>query len=287
MAERKSKPRFDRSTQDIGNILGLEHVNVTVPDQSQATNFYVQGMGFTRDPYVDFGSFNVWINLGEQQFHLPTRDPQVVRGHVGVVVPDLDQLEQRLTRISRQFAESKFSFKRLKSRIDVTCPWGNRIRCFAPGDFRDMSLGMPYVEFDVPEGTTKDIAEFYVTVMGAPASAAKGLARVSIGKGQELRFRETPKKLPPYDGHHIAIYTVNFSGPHNLLNKKKLVIEESDNHQYRFNRIVAPRTGKVLFEIEHEVRSLYHPMFARNLTNRNADQSFFNYRRGRDAFMPA
>ena len=92
MAERKSKPRFDRSTQDIGNILGLEHVNVTVPDQSQATNFYVQGMGFTRDPYVDFGSFNVWINLGEQQFHLPTRDPQVVRGHVGVVVPDLGQL---------------------------------------------------------------------------------------------------------------------------------------------------------------------------------------------------
>lgn len=80
---------------------------------------------------------------------------------------------------------------------------------------------------------------------------------------------------------------MNFSGPHHLLNKKKLVIEESDNHQYRFNRIVSPRTGKVLFEIEHEVRSLHHPMFARNLTNRNADQSFFNYRQGRDAFVPA
>jgi catechol 2,3-dioxygenase-like lactoylglutathione lyase family enzyme len=277
---------FDRSTQDVGNILGLEHVNVTVPDQTSATHFYVQGMGFTRDPYIDFGPFNVWINLGDQQFHLPTNSPQVIRGHVGVVVPDLDELEGRLTRIAGRFTDSKFSFKRLKSRIDVTCPWGNRIRCFAPGAFGEMHLGMPYVEFDVPPDTTQDIAEFYIRFMGAPAVAAKGLCRVSVGKGQELRFRETRKKLPEYDGHHIAIYTVNFSAPHDALASKKLITEESDDHQYRFNKIISPTTGKVLFEIEHEVRSLYHPMYARHLTNRNASQSFFNYTRGRDVFVP-
>ena len=42
---------------------------------------------------------------------------------------------------------------------------------------------------------------------------------------------------------------------------------------------------KKLATIEHEVRSLFHPMYARNLVNRNAEQSFFSYRRGHDAFV--
>ena len=46
---------YDRVTQDIGNILALEHVNVTVPDQAVATTFYVSGLGFTRDPYMMVG----------------------------------------------------------------------------------------------------------------------------------------------------------------------------------------------------------------------------------------
>ena len=29
---------------------------------------------------------------------------------------------------------------------------------------------------------------------------------VSVGAGQELRFRETDLPLPPYDGHHIQVY---------------------------------------------------------------------------------
>ncbi len=81
---------YDRTTQDVGNILALEHVNVTVPDQTAALLFYVSGLGFTRDPYMMVGPENMWINVGQQQFHLPTRDPQVVPGHIGVVVPDLE-----------------------------------------------------------------------------------------------------------------------------------------------------------------------------------------------------
>ena len=41
---------FDRSAEDIGNILLLEHVNVKVPDQVVATNVYVTALGLTRDP---------------------------------------------------------------------------------------------------------------------------------------------------------------------------------------------------------------------------------------------
>lgn len=52
----------NRKTQDVGNIVFLEHVNLTVPDQETATTFYVEGLGRTRDPYMMVGTHNMWIN---------------------------------------------------------------------------------------------------------------------------------------------------------------------------------------------------------------------------------
>src|SRR3954453_9557179 len=43
---------FDRTAEDLGNAIHLEHVNVTIPDQRLATQFYVVGLGLTRDPYL-------------------------------------------------------------------------------------------------------------------------------------------------------------------------------------------------------------------------------------------
>src|SRR2546430_17195502 len=74
------------SEEDVGNIVLLEHINVQVPDQSLATLFYIVGMGFTRDPYMNVGLRNMWANVGEQQFHLPTRPPQAIQGRIGLVV---------------------------------------------------------------------------------------------------------------------------------------------------------------------------------------------------------
>jgi hypothetical protein len=45
-----------------------------------------------------------------------------------------------------------------------------------------------------------------------------------------------------------------------------------------------PESGAPLFEIEHEVRSLKHPMWGRAFINRNPEQTQRGYRRGRDAF---
>jgi len=64
---------YDRSTQDVGNILLMEHVNVLVPEQQTAINFYISALGLTRDPYMMVGQDNMWANAGKQQFHLPTR----------------------------------------------------------------------------------------------------------------------------------------------------------------------------------------------------------------------
>ncbi len=284
---------YDRRSQDVGNIVALEHVNVRIPDQVLATAFYVQGLGFTRDPYVMVGIENMWMNLGQEQFHLPTAaQPQVLRGHVGVVVPDLEALKARLESVRPKLAGTKFGYAVEDKHVQVTCPWGNRIRCYAPGpEWGELTLGMVYVEFPVKPGDAEGIKRFYETVLGAPASvvpeAAGTAARVRIGgQRQELIFRETAEEIPPYDGHHIAVYIANFSGPHAFLKQHGLVTEESSEIQYRFQDIVDPETRRPLFTIEHEVRCLTHPMFLRPLVNRNPGQRQATYQRGRDAFVP-
>lgn len=274
--------QFDRSSEDVGNVLSLEHVNLTVPDQGLATVFYVTGLGFTRDPYIDFGLRNVWINAGRQQFHLPTGDPQVFRGSITVVVPDLDDLEHRLTRVSRPLAGTRFDFERHTDHIAVRCPWGNALKAFAPPTFGTLPLGIPRLEVSIAPGHAAGIARFYERVLGCPAHAAQGRAAVRVGPGQSLEFVETNSDLPAYDGHHVAIYVSDFSGPHTFLADRGLVTEESNAHQYRFQAIVDPDSGSVLSELEHEVRALTHPMYARPLVNRNPAVGFANYQRGQE-----
>lgn len=282
-----SKTNFDRSKEDVGNVQLLEHVNVTVPDQGLAAMFYVTGLGFTRDPYIDFGTFNMWVNLGDQQFHLPVSKPQVVRGHVGVVVPELEGLLKRLGFAGKALSETSFQFKEEGDHVELTCPYGNTIKAYEPDKFSNMDLGMPYVEFKTPPGSSKGIGKFYSSVIGCPTSIESDLVKVAMGHNQELIYRETDQPLPEYDGHHIAIYVSNFSGPHQWLAERDLISQESDQFQYRFQKIVDPDSGELLYEIEHEVRSLSHQMYRRPLVNRNPATNFFTYRRGNEQFSPA
>ena len=277
--------------EDVGNIISLEHINVQVPDQSAAILFYVVGLGFTRDPYLTVGLSNMWINAGEQQFHLPTRKAQVIDGHIGVVVPDLDALENRLQTVADGLKDSSFSFERNSDHVAATCPWGNRYRCYESRPaFGDMTLGIPYVEFSVRPGTMASIIEFYRAAFGAPAAvesdAAGSFGRVKIGRSQYLNFRETEKAGAPYDGHHIAVYVANFSGPYEYLKSRGLISEDVRNHQFRFKDIVDPKDGRSVFLLEHEVRSLRHPMYHRPFVNRDPMQSQRAYHRGWDAFVP-
>jgi hypothetical protein len=277
--------------EDVGNIISLEHVNVQIPDQSTATLFYVMGLGFTRDPYLNVGLNNMWINVGEQQFHLPTREPQVIDGHVGLVVPDLDALAARLESVAPGLKESKYSFARNSDHIAVTSPWGNRYRCYArQAAFGDMTLGIPYVEFSVPPGVMEAILRFYQVALGAPGAVENDgegtVGRVPIGRHQSLLFRETEKSIAPYDGHHIAVYVANFSAPYAYLKSRGLISEEMRNHQFRFKEMIDPKDGSAIFVLEHEVRSLRHPMYHRPFVNRDPAQSQREYRRGWDAFTP-
>ena len=280
---------FDRSREDVSNIIHLEHVNVTQPDQRLATLFYVAGLGGTRDPFIMVGLDNMWVNLGRSQMHLPTNKPQVLRGTIGLVVPELVLLGKRLEKVSPGLKGTAFDFEDHGGHVSATCPWGNRFRCHAPApEFGDTELAMAYIEFDVPAGSAAGIARFYSGIIGAPATVVtiegSPAASVSVGRDQRLLFRETDAALPEYDGHHMQVYLADFSGPYKKLLDRGLISKETDAHEWRFQDIVDPQTGQALFRIEHEVRSMKHPLFGRPLVNRNPAQSNSNYSRGQDRF---
>jgi catechol 2,3-dioxygenase-like lactoylglutathione lyase family enzyme len=262
---------FDRTAEDVGNIVELGHVNIRVPDQALATLFYVVGLGLTRDPYLRVGLDNMWVNVGASQFHLPTGAPQVLRGVTGLVLPELDAVADRLNSIQAALQGTRLTVMRNGDALDVTCPWGNRIRCHVPDEarFGAMRLGMPYVEIDAAPGTAAGIARFYRDVLGAPARAEAGAARITAGVDQHLVYRETSADLPPFDGHHIQVTLADFSGPHARLDARRLITEESNQSQYRFEVIQDSDSGAALARIEHEVRSMRHPQYRRRLVNRS------------------
>jgi hypothetical protein len=234
---------------------------------------------------------NMWVNVGRSQFHLITGKPQRLRGRTALVIPDRTALLRRLENMRKPLEGTKFDFTEHDDHVEATCPWGNTFCLYEPTKrFGGMALGMPYVEFDVPAGAAKGIAGFYAKVFGALTSVDKAgdtpAARVAVGQGQELVFRETKAKIPAYDGHHIQVYVGDFSGPHRQLLERSLVTEESNQYQYRFEVITDLDSGKPLFQIEHEIRSMTHPLYARPLVNRNPAQTNRNYVAGRDAWVP-
>jgi hypothetical protein len=164
------------------------------------------------------------------------------------------------------------------------------MRCYEPdaARFGRITLGIPYVEFEVPTGTAQGICAFYPQMMGVPTELKNGdgtLARAQMGRDQYLQFRETERPQPEYDGHHVQIYITNFSGPYRRLMERGLINREDNQYQYRFRDIVDLSSGKHLFTVEHEIRSVTHPMYMRPLINRNPAQTNRNYANGHDQWL--
>jgi len=286
---------FDRAAEDVGNIVHLEHFNCIIDDQRLAVLFYVVGLGATRDPYIFPGLENIWLNFGRTQVHMPSRAVpprfEVLRGTAGFVVPSLEQLVKRLEHAGKEIKrviperKTKFGFEVKKDCVEATDPWGTRVRCHAPApEFGPTELGLAYVDFDVPPGTAEGIARFYKEVMKAPSRVLKNRAVISVGKHQKLFYTETKKPLPEYDGHHVQVYIQDFSTPYEWLKARGLINMETDAHEWRFQWITDPKDGRKLFQIEHEVRSMKHPLFNRPLVNRNPAITNTGYVAGHDAF---
>jgi hypothetical protein len=243
--------KFNRAAQDIGNAVGIGHVNVRIDDQHKATSYYITGLGYTRDPFLNTGAGNMWINVGMSQFHLPMGKPDVLRGTTGLVMPDRRALLERLNKVKKALDGTKFQFRESNDGVETVCPWGNRITVHEPDveRFGRVQLGMPYVRFD---------------------------------ENQYFYFRETDKPEAPYEGDHVQIYLVNFSRPYRKLLDLGLITIEDNDYQYRFKDIIDLDTKEVLFTIEHETRSQTNPMYGRPLINRNPAATNMDYKPGHD-----
>src|SRR5215813_772007 len=248
MADNKPEKKFDRGTADIGNIVNLGHINVNISDQRPGTHYYVSGLGLTRDPYLNTGVRIMWVNVGMSQFHLPTGEPNLLRGTTGLVIPDRAAL---FGRIALGMAYIVF---------DVRPGTAHRIARF----YREVM------------GARTEMMENGVGQWSGPQ------ARVEVGDKQYFYFRETDAPEIPYDRHHAQIYIANFSGPYRKLVELGLITVEFSEHEYRFQDIVDLDTREVLFTVEHEVRAQTHPMFGRPLVNRNPAQSNRDYKPGHD-----
>jgi hypothetical protein len=253
----------------------LKHLATGIDDQATATLFYLVGMGFTRDPDLDLDPNTMRVNVGEQQIHLPARTPQVLSGHTGIVVPDPRALVGRLESVKGVLRGTQFAYTVENDHLSVMTPWGNELRCYAPSPrFGDVLSGIPYVEVLTRRGTADGIARFYQQAMCAPASiehdGGDAIAHIRIGTHQWLAFRESDAQIHPCDGYHIAVYVANVSGPFAWLDARGLVTDGIHNHQVRIQEIVDPDTGDHLTTVEHEIRSLFHPLYRRPPVNRDA-----------------
>lgn len=283
--------KYNYRCEDMSNLVFLEHVNLLIPDQRLATAFYVSALGLTRDPYLMTGVNNMWINVGRSQIHLPHGAAQRLRGHVGLMIGKRPSLIDRLREAQPVLAETAYAWKEYPDRVQVTCPWGNRYDCLDP-DMCDAShpwtgldLGIAYVQLDVPVGASAPIAAFYREMFNASVEERNGngmrQAVVEVGTHQQLIYAETPAARADYDGHHIQLYVADFARPYARLEQRQLTYGQ-EPHQYRFARLIDPANGEHCFELEHEIRSVRHPLFARPLVNRNPDQSNRHYMKGSD-----
>lgn len=280
---------YDRTMEDSGNIIAFEHLNTRVPDQHLATIFYLTGLGLTRDPYIMPHVSNMWINIGSSQFHLPTGKPQVLGGHVGIIVPSREALRERMESVQPLLEGTRYKARETSQYMELTSPWGNVYRCFeASPEPGSVLLGVRYVQQDVAVGSAAAIARFYREILGARVDVADdgegATACVATGSGQTLRFQEKTGPLPPFDEAHLAIYLSDFSRPYRWLLERDLVTEESSQHQYRFQKVIDIDSGQALTVLEHEMRSLKHPFYGRPLINRDVSQTSLHYVPGRDNF---
>jgi len=240
-------------TLDVKGILWTEHINLVVGSKELAEYFYLNFLGFTRDAGKSFH-----VNLGQQQFHLAENgEPaQRIAGSIGLVVPSLDTLRDRIAEAEKVLKDTQFSVESNKSDcITLTCPWGNRIHVYsvendcltltlntprkmenlhanggAYGSHRMAIRGSPgirYIEVACPLAKSGAIAKFYREIVGCIVMETPGRAVVCVGPGVHLVFVESnsvsEKDTRDMKGVHVCFYADGFEGLYQRLAARNLI----------------------------------------------------------------
>lgn len=241
------------TTLDLSGILWTEHVNLVVGSKELAEYFYLDFIGFTRDAGKSFH-----VNLGQQQFHLAENgEPaQRIAGSIGLVVPSLDTLRDRIAAAQEVLKDTLFKIESDTSDcITLTCPWGNRIHVYsvqddtltstlstprkmenlhahggAYGSHRMAVRGSPgirYIEIACPPNTAGAIARFYREMIRCTIMETDDKAVVCVGPGVHLAFVEntnlSESDMRDMQGVHVCFYADDFEGLYHRLADKGLI----------------------------------------------------------------
>ena len=100
-----------------------------------------------------------------------------------------------MKRIARELKGTEFSIKEVGKTLTCTSPWGHVLRVHQAGQLSGrMPQAISYVNFWVPVGTAKTIADFYEKMVYAPTKVAKrgkhAMAVVTVGANQHFHFIE-------------------------------------------------------------------------------------------------
>jgi len=247
---------------DLGGIVWLEHLNLVVGDMSTASKFYIDFLGLTPDPKSNH------FNLGQQQLHLAAVEndgdlPQRVTGSIGLTVPSLLRIRERLGNAKTALKGSLFSVEGEDDAnvLTVTCPWGNIIHLYdisiddepqfteaasrssqqmvalhsrggVYGPDRTAVRGNPgirFVEVACRNGTINSIAKFYEELLECHVTRKHELGAVIVcaGPGVHLTFVEndhlTESSMKRMKGVHACIYIPNFQRTFILLKERNLI----------------------------------------------------------------
>ena len=235
----KKTSNFGLTSPEIGRMLHMDHVNFETPDHEMATIFYMNGLGFTRDPYRRADEQNMGVNVGRQQFHLPKRGEYTppFYGIVGLVVPDIGGIKQRFEVLNDlgKFEGTPYGWLEEGNAVLMTSPFGYRLRLHSYGTLEfTKPLGIAYVEVPAPLGKAARIGKFYEKIVGAPVqiSAVGGTeaAIISAGPHQEIKFIE--RQLDDYDTYsmHISYHVTHYNELRQRLNTVLWWAVEEEKH---------------------------------------------------------
>jgi hypothetical protein len=282
---------------DVPGIVWFEHLNLVVGVEQVAEMFYFGLLGCTPDPNASFHA-----NLGQQQFHLSVGKPQVLCGSIGLALPSLVTLRQRLAQYGPllQKASEHFKVTDFGDSIVIIGPWGNTFAIFsidekvptagsggetymtrahAQWDKNIAVRGKPgirYLEFRVPNISA--VAKFYSSNFGCSSFYSRDGKRVAISVGPSCHFVfsesiVSPEEVEAAAGLHVCVYIEHYKQAYHLLkqcgaiwtNPRFIDLDTCDTWQ-------EAREGRQFrfknvngFELEHETRALRHNQFLKIL----------------------
>ena len=304
-SQRNAELARQAATKQVNDkgLLWLEHINIVVGDRQEAERFYFEeGLGCFRDPAKPGGpgtSGTMWANLGNQQFHLAQEeddDPrQVVRGSIGLCLPDAEKAASRLEKFCAVERHSD-------TRFTVTCPVGNTFHCYQvakdpptegigkrpkmvnlhkgdgyAGDAFSVrnGPGIRYVQFLVADA--QKAAQSYVDEFGGSVTQEDGLTCVAAGLGPVHLLFESAEPAADADarpdGGHSCVDADAFSERYERLSSTaRMFTNPRFNHLDTCDSLdeaLASRTFRFAFDsvpfVEHETRALSHAQFLKRV----------------------